>query len=254
MNSILQWLYTCIVWIYCAFAFISHFIIFLLLFPLSKLKLIEPDSQWMSIQCSKPFLKFGFWAFNFPLEIRGQDNLPKSAPMILVSNHQSHLDILIIQLSVPRKIAFVAKKELSRVPILGWDITLQGHITIDRNDRKKAMSVLEKLAHEIRDSHKSVLLFPEGTRSLTGKIGEFKKGAFILAQKTKAPLIPAAIHGSINVLSKKSLKMKPGKMIISFGKPIFPNSNTPERDEITRLSDESKQSIENLYSELKASL
>ena len=210
--SVLWILFTAYAWMVTATAFTCHYVLFLLIRPFSK------DSQWQSIKLTWPCIRAGFFLCGFRLTAEGTENLPSKGPFILVSNHQSHLDILMYLKCIPRKFAFVAKKELLQVPILGWDIQGQGHISIDRSDARGAVAELKRL-EDLIVKGKSVLLFAEGTRSLDGRIGLFKKGAFVMAVHTGVPIIPCFIQGTGYILNKTSMKMRPGSVHVVIGKP-----------------------------------
>ena len=211
--GIVRLLFTIYTWIVTGLCFTLHWIAASCGRPFSK------DPEWQSIRWTWPFIRVGFFLCRFQFSIQGCDNIPLNGPFILVSNHQSHLDILMYLKGIPKKFAFVAKQELLRVPILGWDMRNQGHIAINRSDPRGAVAELKRL-EQLIEGGKSVLLFPEGTRSADGQIGPFKKGAFMMAVHTGVPIIPCFIEGTGRILNKKSLMMHPGTVTITVGKPM----------------------------------
>jgi len=151
-----------------------------------------------------------FWAClylwsmpSWSLRIAGRDKLRRRAQYIIVSNHQSTLDILVaFRLFFPFK--WVSKAEVFRLPFIGWNMALNGYVKLKRGDKasiQKMMAACERLLRQ----GCSVYFFPEGTRSPTGALKPFKPGAFILAHKMKLPILPVTIHGTKDALPKHSL-------------------------------------------------
>jgi 1-acyl-sn-glycerol-3-phosphate acyltransferase len=139
-------------------------------------------------------------------------------PCIFFANHRSHFDIPVMMYSLPRPLYFMAKKELKSVPFLGWGMAAIGMIFIDRRDRTAAIQSMQRAGNQIK-AGKSVSTFPEGTRSETSGIQNFKKGAFHLAKSQGIPLVPVAISGTEKVLPKHG-KLRSGRVIIETGAPI----------------------------------
>lgn len=155
------------------------------------------------------------------MEIRGLDNLKPGHRYTVLCNHQSYLDIPILMSATPLYLYFVAKKELFNVPFFGWGLKALGHIPIDRHNSRKALDNFTQAARLIRSQeHMSLVLFPEGTRSADGSLGEFRQGSFSLVIEAGLPVVPAAIRGSRMVLPKGSLLARPGRVTITFGDPM----------------------------------
>lgn len=143
-----------------------------------------------------------------------------NAPQILAANHMSWFDVLALAGYLPGRYCFVAKKEVRKIPFLGNTIDQCGHIYIDRSDHQKALQSLERARQRLANSKATVIMFPEGTRSETGELQRFKKGAFVLALQTGADVVPAAISGSRAVMRKHSLMIHSGTITIRLGAPI----------------------------------
>lgn len=159
------------------------------------------------------------WIAGIKLSVKGKENVPLNRPVIFVANHCSHLDIGTLCRSLPVNLHFIGKKELAWVPIVGWYMWVAGHIFIDRSNKKKAIKSLETAAQKIR-SGKSVVMYPEGTRSKDGSLGSFKKGAFHLAVQSGVAIVPISIKGTHNVWPANSNKITPGNVSVEIGKPI----------------------------------
>jgi len=145
-----------------------------------------------------------------------------------MANHQSDFDILIALAHIPVQFRWIAKKELFAIPIFGAAMRSAGYIEIDRSNREKAIRSIDEAALRIR-SGKSVMTFPEGTRSPDGHIKAFKQGAFHLAIQSGVPIIPVTIIGSGRIMPKRSLRIKPGQIKMVIGKPIDVKHFTIER-------------------------
>jgi len=174
------------------------------------------------------------------IETFGKENIHKEQPAIYVANHCSHLDIGCLCLSLPINLHFIGKKELAWVPIVGWYMYVAGHIFIDRSNKKKAFESLRKAAVKIRKG-KNVVVYPEGTRSKTGELGEFKKGAFHLALMANVPIVPVHIKGTFEVWSTNNFKITPGNVTVRIGKPIDSSKYTTQT--IKKFADETRDAI-----------
>ena len=153
------------------------------------------------------------------VKVIGKENLLLGKPQIFMANHQSDFDILIALAYIPVQFRWIAKKELFNIPIFGAAMRSAGYIEIDRHNREKALQSLDEAALRIRKG-KSIMTFPEGTRSRDGEIKAFKQGAFHLAIKTGVPIVPVSIIGSGQIMPKRSVKIKSGQIKLVIGEPI----------------------------------
>ncbi len=159
------------------------------------------------------------------LHVSGAENVPKDEPVIFIANHCSHLDIAVLCRSLPVNLHFIGKKELVWMPVVGWYMFIAGHIFIDRSNKRKAVASLKKAAQKIKNG-KSVVMYPEGTRSKTGQLGPFKKGAFHLALDAGVPVVPIYIDGTYSVWPTKSNTITPGDVVVRIGAPIASSNYT----------------------------
>jgi 1-acyl-sn-glycerol-3-phosphate acyltransferase len=136
-----------------------------------------------------------------------------------MANHQSNFDILSLLAHIPVQFRWISKKEVFRTPLMGPAMKRAGYLSIDRGNREKAIESLEQAARVIRNG-RSVMTFPEGTRSPDGRIKPFKKGLFYLAIKSGVPIVPLSIIGSRAIMTKKLLHIDPGKITIVIGTPV----------------------------------
>lgn len=153
------------------------------------------------------------------VEIIGAENILMKEPQIFMANHQSDFDILIVLAHLPGQFRWIVKKELFNIPLFGTAMRNAGYIEIDRQNHIKAMMSIDKAARKIKEG-KSVMSFPEGTRSSDGKIKPFKQGMFHLAITSGVPIVPVSIIGAREIMPKRSLRIKPGKVTMVIDKPI----------------------------------
>ncbi len=160
------------------------------------------------------------------LEVRGVENIPKSGAAVLVSNHQSHTDILIYGGCVPRHVSFVARDTLADQAWLAYVMHQCGAVLIQRgaSDRKALRAMAQHLA-----AQDIVAVFPEGTRTDDGSLKEFKGGAVLTARLAKVPLIPAGISGAFEAFPRGVSFPRPKKIRVAFGAPI--DSALPDAQE-----------------------
>ena len=169
---------------------------------------------------------------NIKVKVIGKENLLRGKPQIFMANHQSDFNILIALACIPVQFRWIAKKELFSIPIFGAAMRNAGYIGIDRNNRKEAMKNIDNAVLQIWKG-KSIMTFPEDTRSRKDEIKPFKQGAFYLAIESGAPIVPVSIIGSDEIMPQKSLKIIPRQIKLIIGKPIEVNNlNIENRHEL----------------------
>ncbi|MEW6669076.1 MAG: lysophospholipid acyltransferase family protein [Thermodesulfobacteriota bacterium] len=151
--------------------------------------------------------------------VRNLENLDPTIPRLYLSNHQSYFDIFVLLAHLPVHFKFVMKEELMRVPLLGPAMRGAGYIGIDRDDPRKAIRGMNEAAEKIRMGA-SILVFPEGTRSVDGELQDFKSGGFHLALKAGCDAVPLAILRTRFIVPKGSLSIQSGTCSLHIGKPI----------------------------------
>ncbi len=154
------------------------------------------------------------------IKIIGNENINSEKSYIFVANHQSMFDIFLIYGYLNAKFKWIMKMELRRTPLLGKACESMGHIFVDRSSPMRAQKSLEAAKSRLLQGNNSIFLFPEGTRSSSGKIGRFKRGAFTIARDLHFPIIPVTISGAYNVLPKKGWFITPGKITMTIHQPI----------------------------------
>lgn len=146
------------------------------------------------------------------LEVTGEENLWTSRPCIFVFNHQSKADVMILAKLIRRDMGGVAKKEVRDTPVIGKLMELAGTVFIDRANAGSAIKAMAPLIDAVKVDGKSIVIAPEGTRTLSPKLGPFKKGAFHMAIQAGVPMVPIVIHNAGDVAPKNEFLMRPAKV------------------------------------------
>jgi 1-acyl-sn-glycerol-3-phosphate acyltransferase len=179
-----------------------------------------------------------FWArlnllaFGLRVHMRQLASLNPDSPFVFMSNHRSQIDILaVIDALHDFQLRWVAKKELTRVPVFGWALRHTGHIIIDRSNTQQAVASLRAARTQMSEGI-SVVIFPEGTRSVDQELLPFKKGGFMLALETGFPIVPMVVCGSRELLPRGSWRLRGGDIEVIVGEPIAVTGL--DRDELMR--------------------
>jgi 1-acyl-sn-glycerol-3-phosphate acyltransferase len=166
------------------------------------------------------------------IRLHNVERMHTGEPRIFVSNHVSWFDVWALAATLPRS-KFVGKAELFRLPIFGRAARAAGMIAIERENRKAAFESYRVAAERIHGGA-SVVVFPEGTRGRTYELRQFKKGPFVLAVAAGVPIVPTIVHGTLEVMSRDSIRVRSGVVDIHFLEPIDASGLT--YDDRNRLS------------------
>ena len=169
--------------------------------------------------CSRGWARTMLYMLGIKVNVSGMENLPgEGESVLIIANHQSAVDILVFAGYFPIRFAWIAKKELFKIPILGPAMKAAGNIAIDRLQKENAFEALDTAAQQLQKL--TVVIFPEGTRSRDGRVGKFKAGATFLAHSAGAPLLPVTITGSWERLPPDDWKIAPGTVSIHIDSQI----------------------------------
>ncbi|MCI0715230.1 MAG: 1-acyl-sn-glycerol-3-phosphate acyltransferase [Chlorobi bacterium] len=157
--------------------------------------------------------------YGIKVNVYGAENIDPSKGKIYIANHSSYLDIFVQLAKLPDNVRMIYKREINKVPILGWAMLAVGFIPIDRENIRSAMKSLDRASEKVKKGL-SVVIYPEGTRTKDGDVGEFKRGMFYLADKSQADIIPVSMSGTFELMPSGSLKVKPGNVNVVIGKPV----------------------------------
>jgi 1-acyl-sn-glycerol-3-phosphate acyltransferase len=218
-----------IVWItglcFIAVFFPLTFIIWLIVLPFDRPRIV---THWLLIyQAVIISSLLPIWKF----EIEGREKASKGTTYVIIANHQSILDILLIN-CLRYRFKWISKIENMRVPVLGWYLRMAGYITVDRENDESKTEMLEKSLQCLKLGI-SIMIFPEGTRSVDGQIGFYKRGAFQLAIQSAVPILPVIIEGTTDILPKHGLKFRSGYNVkIKVLDPVYPSAFATDNPDI----------------------
>lgn len=190
-----------------------------------------PGHIWAKIFC---------WLSLVKVEVRGRENIKEKRSYVFVANHQGAYDIFAIYGYLNHNFRWMMKKALERIPLVGYSCRVSGHIYVDNSSPsavRETMTTAEKrLAHNM-----SVVVFPEGSRTLDGRMHAFRRGAYALAMEFGLPVVPITIDGSYSVMPRKNKLPKWGKIILTIHRPI----EAPEggRHDLAQLMAQSQTAI-----------
>lgn len=153
------------------------------------------------------------------VEITGLEHVRSDKAQVFIANHQSYFDIFALSGYLPVQIRWMAKSILFRIPLFGLAMKSAGYISVNRESRKKAYQSFIQAIEKLK-SGASIVIFPEGTRSLDNKVGPFKKGGHLLAMRSKAPMVPVTIIGTGKIIKKGSGIIYPGPIRIVISPPL----------------------------------
>jgi len=158
------------------------------------------------------------WLAGMRVRVEGVENIPAGA-CVFAANHTSNLDPLALLPAIPRRVSFLAKREVFRVPVLGPAMRVAQFISVDRANREAASASVDAAIRSLK-AGLSFMVFPEGTRSPDGRVRPFKKGTFVMAIEAGVPVVPVSIAGAQNLMQKGSRAIHPGRVTIRFGVPV----------------------------------
>ena len=160
------------------------------------------------------------------IDVKGRENIPESDEVCFVSNHQSYLDIPVIDGIVPKQLGFIAKKELNRIPILNLWMPVMGCVLIDRKNSSQSLSKASERIRKIAKG-KPLFIFPEGTRSKSKRMGRFKTGSLGFLLQHNILVVPITINGTYKLLEEKN-SIRKGKVDVYIHPPISTKEIGPE--------------------------
>lgn len=189
-------------------------------------------------RCARAWSRLILLTTGVRVRVEGLERLDLSRSYVLASNHQSIYDIPVLFATLPLQLRIVSKDSLGRFPFLGWHLRRTGHLLVDR--RNPGPDIVAKMRRLVDEAH-SLIVFPEGTRSVDGTVGRFKKGSFLVAIDAGLPVVPVSVSGSRHVMRKGRLMVCPGKVRLVVHDPI-PTAGV-DRDDVIALADRVREVV-----------
>jgi len=199
------------------------------------------------IEVARAWARCLLWVSGVKVKVEGLEKIAPGGSYLFVSNHLSYMDTPVVLANIPVQFRFLAKRGLFQIPLLGTHLARAGHIPVPRDDARAAVKTMTTAAQAIRERGISLLIFPEGGRSQTGELADFKEGAAYIAIRAGAPLVPVALQGTREILPFGSAHVRAGSVTMRIGEPI-PTSQMQVRDRM-RVSSELHDRIASLLAE-----
>ncbi len=209
-------------------------ILLLLLFPFGVRDPILRIAKWAMALGSK--------ILGIKIDVSGVEKVDRKSSYIFMANHLSFLDGPMLFLLIPQLIRVILKKEVFRIPVIGQGMRFVNFVPVDRKGARGGKKSIEKAARLMREKGYSFLIFPEGTRSRDGRIQTFRRGGFFLALESQAAIAPISINGTYELMPRKSMLAKKGKVRVIFHPPVSVQGYDPTNMQV--LIDRVKSLIE----------
>jgi len=208
-------------------AIVFLFLGLILLMPwLILWSLITGSPDWM-YEVTIKMVRAGLQVGGARVRVEGLENIPPGV-CIFAANHVSNMDPLAFLPTIPRRVSILAKKEVFRIPILSTAIRLAKFIPVERGDRESAAESVDLAVQYLKEGL-SFAIYPEGTRSRDGRLLPFKKGAFVMAIEAGVPVVPVSIVGAHKLMRKGEWVMRPGEVVVRFGRPVDASKYSMQR-------------------------
>ena len=168
-------------------------------------------------RCARAWSRLILRTTGVRVRVTGLERLDPARSYVFAANHQSIYDIPILFASLPFQLRIISKESIGKIPFLGWHLQRTGHVLVDRSN--PGAGVVKKMARLVAEGH-SLIVFPEGTRSLDGAVARFKGGSFVIALQAGLPVVPLSIVGSRHVMLKGRVTVRPGEVSLIVHDPI----------------------------------
>lgn len=186
--------------------------------PAIPLALVPPRGEWF-LKLARGWARLILAVSGVRVGVRHGERLAEGTSFVIAANHSSFYDILVLLAVLPMSVRFLAKRNLFRLPFLGWSIAAAGFIPVDRESRSRSFALVDAALARLQGG-RSLVVFPEETRTLTGDLLPFKTGAALLALKSGLPLLPLGIAGTFRIQRRGGFTITPSRVTLAVGEPI----------------------------------
>ncbi len=186
--------------------------------PAIPFALVPPRGEWF-LKFARGWARLILRASGVRVRVLHPERLSKRASVVLAANHESFYDILVLLAVLPMSVRFLAKRTLFRLPFLGWSIAAAGFIPVDRETRSRGVALVDTALTRLQNG-RSLVVFPEETRTPTGEMLPFKGGAALLALKSGLPLQPLGLAGTFQIQRRGGFTITPSRVGLAVGEPV----------------------------------
>lgn len=198
------------------------------------------DGRWWGYYPQILWSRLFCWLAFVRVSVSGRENIDPSISYVFVANHQGAYDIFALLGYLGHNFRWMMKQSLSNIPFVGWACKAAGNIFVNNSTVATTRHTIERAEQQLRDGM-SLSVFPEGARTLTGRMGRFKKGAYMLAVEFGLPVVPVTIDGSYSVLRRTAVFPRPGHIRLTIHRPILPPASGTH--DLSSLMAESREAI-----------
>jgi len=214
---------------------------------------VPPRGDWF-LRFARGWARSILFVAGISVRVLHRERLDERRSFVVVSNHESFCDILVLLAALRVQVRFLAKRSIFRVPVLGWSIAAAGFVPVDRGERGRSVTTVDAAFRRLRGG-RSLVIFPEETRTATGELLPFKQGAALLALRSGLPLLPLGIAGTFRILPRESFDIRSGPVVLSVGEPIEVAGKSASRARRRQeLTERARERIAALREEARAAL
>jgi len=218
--------------------------------PAIPLALVPPRGEWF-LKLARGWARLILRTSGVRVGLLHRERFATGVSVVLAANHESFYDILVLLAVLPMSVRFLAKRNLFRLPFLGWSIAAAGFIPVDRHTRSRNAAVVDTALARLQRG-RSLVVFPEETRTRTGELLPFKTGAALIALKAGLPIVPLALAGTLRIQRRGGFAITPSRVTLAVGEPIA-TAGRPVADR-GALTDVLRQRVTALREEARADI
>lgn len=218
--------------------------------PAIPMALVPPRGKWF-LRLARSWAGVILSVSRVRVRVLHPENLAAGESFVIAPNHESFYDIPVLFALLPMPVRFLAKRNLFRLPVLGWAMAAAGFVPVDRGERGRTAATIGASLRRL-EAGSSLIVFPEETRTRTGELRPFKTGAALLAIRAGLPLLPLGIAGTFRIQQRGGFTITPSDVVLAVGAPILVGGRTPK--DRAALTDELRERVAALREEARAAL